>query len=71
MGIRDKPPCFRDNADCPRRCEGCHARCEEYLAWAAERRAAREAKWNEANGHRDAEARLVESRIKTRKRREK
>ena len=68
--LREKPPCFRDNTDCPRRCEGCHARCEDYLAWAAGRRQAREASWSAENGQRDAEARLVESRIRQRKRRD-
>ena len=70
MNLRGKPPCF----SCDHHTETCHGTCEEYIKWAAERRAARDAQWQQGQqgqGGRDAENVLIESRIKQRKRRER
>ena len=28
-----KPPCKKDNIDCPKRTLGCHSTCKEYIAF--------------------------------------
>lgn len=31
-----KPPCFKNGKDCPKRHKNCHSTCEEYAKFAAE-----------------------------------
>lgn len=67
MNLRDKPPCY----SCDHHTEACHGTCVAYLGWAAQRTKAREERWQQGQGGREAERRLIDSRIKKRKRRER
>lgn len=67
MNLRDKPPCY----SCDHHTEACHATCEAYLGWAEARRAARDARWQQNQGGREAQSRQMDMCIKQKRRRER
>lgn len=60
-------PCFH----CTNRHAACHASCEAYTEWSAQRSAQRQAAWEKSLKTREADNRLVDSKIKLRKRKER
>ena len=65
--MRPENPC----RTCEHHTADCHAICEAYLTWSSARRAAREERWRQDRGARDARSRFIEQRIRQRKRRER